>query len=131
VNEAIALADRASALHPDSPAFANQRCWTRAIAGRELDIALEACNGALSQGERAAVLDSRALVYLKTGRFQEAWNDYDTAVGMSPLSPQFLFGRGIAALRLGRESEGRADLTRAGIMEGGIALDYAAKGIVP
>jgi tetratricopeptide (TPR) repeat protein len=128
---ATALADRAHSLHPDSLGFSNQRCWARAVAGLELGVALEACNAALAEGNRASILDSRALVFLKLGRFQDAWNDFNTAVGMSAENPHYLYGRGVAALHLGRQSEGRADLERAASMDGEISLEYAANGVRP
>src|SRR6185369_10684600 len=42
----------------------NARCWARALAGQELDLALTDCNNALRRSPNAAaILDSRGLVY--------------------------------------------------------------------
>ena len=43
----------------------------------------------------------------------------------------FLYGRGIAALRLGREAEGWADMARATALNPAIAETYARNGVRP
>lgn len=43
----------------------------------------------------------------------------------------YLYGRGIAALRLGRDAEGNADLAAAIKLDGKIAEEYARYGVKP
>ena len=77
------------------------------------------------------ILDSRGLVGLRQSRFQDAWNDFDAAVRAGSTNPHTLFGRGIAALRLGRADDGQADIARAAGQDPGVAAIYAGYGISP
>ncbi len=92
----------------------NERCWARAMLGKDLDKALDDCNAALKKGPRnAEVLDSRGMVYLRLGRFQESVADYDAALKLQSKSPWSLYGRGLAKQRLGKQAEGDADIKAA------------------
>jgi Flp pilus assembly protein TadD len=71
------------------------------------------------------------MVALKQSRFQDAWNDYDAAMRINPEGPSWVYGRGIAALRLGRTEEGRADIARAQALNAEVARYYAGLGIRP
>jgi tetratricopeptide (TPR) repeat protein len=130
--EALAAADRAVTLDPRNAGAQNLACWIRvAYHGAELDRARRHCDEAvrLAPG-RAAYLDSRALVHLKQKRWQEAWADYDLAVRNNPGRAHPLFGRGVAALRLGRR-EGLDDLVAARRLDAGIDDTYARYSVVP
>lgn len=130
---AFADFDRAAELEPQAGARQNERCWARAVAGQQLDIARAACNRAIAlagdDAERGGFLDSRGLVGLKQQRWQEAWNDYDAALRAAPDAAHYLYGRGIAALRLGRRAEGQADLSRAAAVDANVAAAYTGYGI--
>ena len=129
---AIEDADRAAELSPEDPAFHNDRCWTRAVANIDLVEARAACDRSLAIAPNdAAVLDSRGLVGLRQGRFQEAWNDYAAAVRLEPDRAAYLYGRGLAAMRLGRRDEGRADLVTALGMDPEVAAMFAKWGLRP
>jgi tetratricopeptide (TPR) repeat protein len=122
--------DAASQLQPRNAIYQNQRCWTRAVAGLELDIARAACDEGIRLSDGGAnILDSRGLVGLKQGRFAEAWADYDAAHRIQPDSAHYVYGRGLAALKLGRTAEGRTDLARAVELDGDIAETYAGYGV--
>ncbi|HEV2865347.1 MAG TPA: tetratricopeptide repeat protein [Allosphingosinicella sp.] len=122
----------AARIAPRNPRLLNGLCWSLAVLGESLDEALAACNAALEDSPgNPAVLDSRGLVELKQGRFQEAWNDYNAAVQTEPRGLSWLYGRGIAAIRLGREAEGRADLAAAEAAYPSIAAMYERYGIRP
>jgi tetratricopeptide (TPR) repeat protein len=122
--------DAAAQLEPQNAAYQNQRCWTRAVAGLELDIARQACDEGIRLSDGGAnILDSRGLVGLKQGRFAEAWADYDAALRAEPGSAHYLYGRGLAALKLGRAAEGRADLARAAGLDRDIVETYAGYGV--
>ena len=71
------------------------------------------------------------MVGLKQGRFQDAWNDYDAAVRINPNGASWVYGRGIAALRLGRTEEARADIARAQALAADVTQFYADYGIRP
>lgn len=61
--------------HQKDPGLAealNNRCWARAIWGKQLDQALTDCNGAIQQyPNTAGFRDSRGLVYLRLGQYKE------------------------------------------------------------
>lgn len=114
------------------PPTANGLCWSLAVLGESLDEALAACNARLRVApDDPETLDSRGLVYLKQGRFQDAWIDYDRAVRINPNGISWLYGRGIAALRLGRAREGRADIEWAKTGYPDIGAMYLSYGIRP
>jgi tetratricopeptide (TPR) repeat protein len=127
---AEAIADADNAFFYGGNAVLNQRCWTRAVAGVELDKARTACDQALWVAPAApAALNSRGLLNLKEKKFDAAWRDFNAAVSGAPRNPRSLYGRGIAAIALGRETEGKADIAAATILLPGIAATYADYGI--
>lgn len=130
---------QAIALDPKSADAYNVRCWTRALQGLDLDAARADCDQALalSPGE-ARILDSRGLVGIKQEKFYDALADYDAAVRAGLQSfpedlviASFFYGRGVAALRLGRLAEGNADLAKATGLDPNIAKTYAGYGVTP
>jgi tetratricopeptide (TPR) repeat protein len=125
--------DRAVELAPDVQEFRNDACWLRAAyLNREYDRARADCDVAVQLSNNAAnTHDSRGLVGLKQERFQDAWNDYDAAARAVPASAHYLFGRGVAALRLGRSVEGQADIAAALALDANIAQSYAGYGVSP
>lgn len=129
--EAIADADRVAQLAPNNASHENGRCWARAVANRELEVARAACDRSLAlKPDEAFVLDSRALVSFRQGRFQDAWNDYDRALRLVD-DAGYRYGRGLAALKLGRTAEGQADILRALGADGDVAKTYADMGLRP
>ncbi|CAN5206289.1 hypothetical protein BH11PSE2_BH11PSE2_06810 [soil metagenome] len=150
---AIGDYDRALGYEPKNPQSLNQSCWARAVAGIELDKALELCSLALSQDSaddtvnnvviesapetdpevpvilNPAILDSRGLVNLKRGAFAAALADYEAALKADANSAHYLYGRGIAELKLGDIEAGRADLAAAIKKEPKIASIYAGYGM--
>ncbi len=119
------------------PGALNSRCWARASSGTGLDKALADCNAALRLAApasplRSQVLDSRALVQLRAGRYAKAIADYDAALAIrSQRSAWPLYGRGIAKLRLGKTVDGRADLEAAAAISPKIGERFASIGIAP
>jgi tetratricopeptide (TPR) repeat protein len=128
---AIADFDRALAIAPNSVEYNNASCWARAMAERELDLARRQCDIAVAGSAEGNYRDSRGMVGLRQGRFQDAWDDYNAAVQTAPQTPHYLYGRGIAALRLGRTAEGQADIAAAAAISAGIAETYAGYGVTP
>ena len=128
--QAIADYDLWLAAHPDdnrrSEAY-NGRCWTRAVANRELPLALQDCNKALGMLPKAAAfLDSRALVRFRMGDYADAIVDYDAAIASDPKSALSRYGRGVAELKLGQKDKGEADLKAASALDAGV-VDHAKK----
>jgi tetratricopeptide (TPR) repeat protein len=96
-----------------APLALNQRCWARAMLGKDLDKALADCNAAIRQDRDPGFLDSRGLVRLRMGQLQAAIDDYDAALKAAPKLAWSLYGRGLAKKRLGQTAEGEADIQAA------------------
>ena len=129
VDRALADYDAAGRIDATKASYQNARCWNRAANGRDLETARSACDAALriAPGD-ANSLDSRGMVGLKQKRFQDAWNDYDAATRLDSTKASYLFGRGIAALRLNKP-EGYADLAAATKLDRAIRLEYSEHGV--
>lgn len=114
------------------PAVANGLCWSLTVLGESLDEARAACDARLREApDDVEALDSRGLLNLKQGRSQDAWNDYDRAVRINPQGVSWFYGRGIAAIRLGRVEEGRQQIEMAEIGYPGIGAMFESYGVRP
>jgi tetratricopeptide (TPR) repeat protein len=101
-------------ISPDKASSYNQRCWIRAIAGQELDLALADCNKALElHPNDAATLDSRGLVNYKAGHLQDALADYGAAVSKDSSFADALYMRGIVERKLGDTATSDTDMAKA------------------
>lgn len=116
---------------PKDPVWLNDRCWYRAIAGKELAIALADCDASLKMKEVPAVRDSRGLVNLRLGKFDAAMADYDKALAEKPNQPSSLYGRGIAKLKKGAVIDGKADITAALAIDPKVEKQFAGYGVTP
>ena len=98
-DKAISNYDRWIAAHPDDsrqPAALNGRGWARALAGRDLPLALKDCDAALRRAKSGAFYDSRAMVELRLGQYDRAIADYNAALRLAPRMAWSLYGRGLA-----------------------------------
>jgi tetratricopeptide (TPR) repeat protein len=130
--EARKDADEYERISTDGAAGDNLQCWVRAVAGRELEQGLEHCDKAVARKPRfATFLDSRGMIYLKLGRFQDAVNDYDKALAQNPDMISSRYGRGIAKLRLGDAAGGKADMDDATRRDVTAAQAMAGYGLTP
>jgi tetratricopeptide (TPR) repeat protein len=116
--------DRAAAMysdwigrHPQDPGLwqaLNGRCWARAISGQDLNAALTDCDDSIRRKPRiSANLDSRGLVLLRMGRFDESIAAYDAALKLQPGNGWSLYCRGLAKQAKGLKTEGDADIKAA------------------
>ncbi|WP_077148651.1 lipopolysaccharide assembly protein LapB [Sphingopyxis sp. KK2] len=124
---AAALADR-----PGDSMLLNQMCWLKGTRSIQLDTALKDCTRAIELTDTpASVLDSRAMVFYRLGRLEEARADLDAALKISPDLPASLFLRAIVRLQ-GNDREGaQADLALARLQHRRIDAEYAGYGIAP
>jgi tetratricopeptide (TPR) repeat protein len=112
--EALEGLNEALRRHPQEADLLNQRCWTRALQGQQLDQALTDCNASLQvRPGDAQTLDSRATVYLKLGNFDAALADFEAVLAASPTVWHSLYGRGFIRSRRGQTATGRADMAAA------------------
>jgi tetratricopeptide (TPR) repeat protein len=123
------------AAHPDAaraPAALKARCWARALWGRELEKALSDCNAALRlRPDTPGALDSRGLVELRLGRFDESIRDYDAALASQPKNAWLLYARGVAELRSGRQAAGHTDINAATALQPQIVDVGRQRGLSP
>jgi Flp pilus assembly protein TadD len=77
----------------------------------------------------ADAMDSRGFTYLKLGQFVKAIDDYNAVLARNPMDAGSLYGRGIAKLRTGDGSSGRADIAAANAVQPDIAEEYQRYGL--
>jgi membrane associated rhomboid family serine protease len=131
-DRAIADYSEAIRLDPKKAAYLNNRCWARAIAGRELPLAVTDCTEALGiSGNDANIMDSRGFAYLRLSRLDDALADYDEALKLNPKQAGSLYGRGLAKLKKGDAAGGEADIAAAKAIQVDIAEEFARYGATP
>lgn len=114
------------------PGALDERCRSRAHAGRELEKALEDCNEAIRRGRKnSEYLDDRGLVWLRMGMFARADVDFGRAVELQPKQARSLYGLGLAEVRSGRQAQGQAHIRAATALDAGIAESYLRMGLAP
>jgi YidC/Oxa1 family membrane protein insertase len=129
-DRAIADLNEAIRVQPDYAAAYNNRCFTRAIAGRDLEKAIADCDAALSLGvDVSLALGTRGIAQLKRGAPDRAIADFSAAVGKNPEDAGALFGRGFAKLKSGDSNGGNSDITAARAIQADIADEYAGYGL--
>ena len=97
-----------------------------------LDGALKDCTKAIELADSPAeALDSRAMVYYRLGRFDDALADLAAALESSPDQEGSLFMKGVVLHRTGRKADGDALLSHARLIDPLIDRTYADYGIKP
>jgi tetratricopeptide (TPR) repeat protein len=131
VDEAVKVLDDAIAASPGNPDLLNQRCWLKGTHNFALDTALKDCTKAieLSDGPEAA-LDSRAMVYFRMNRYDDALADLNAALDRAPELPASMYLRGIIRSRT-KDPQAAADLSAARMMNPQIDERYGKWGIKP
>ncbi len=128
---AIAAIDDAIEASPGNPSLLNMRCWLKGTLNVSLDTALKDCTQSIELGSSAvSALDSRAMVYFRLNRFDDALTDLNAALELNPALAASLFMRGVIHKRQGDKS-GEADLAAARLISPRVDRDYAKYGIVP
>lgn len=129
---ALAQLDALIAEKPGSPALLNQRCWIKASRNVQIDSALKDCTSAIELSEStAAILDSRALVWMRLGRDEDALRDLDAALLQVPGMGSSRFLRAIVKKRLGHPEQAAADLAIARRVSPSVEREYAHYGLKP
>ena len=129
---AIALLDAALVEKPGDPSLLNSRCWVKGTTGRSLDTALKDCTKAIELADSAvAALDSRAMVYWKMNRPEDAIADLDAALDQAPAQAGSLYLRGVIRKKAGNAAGAADDLSGARLIEPLIDKEYARFGVTP
>jgi tetratricopeptide (TPR) repeat protein len=114
--------------------YAHQRrkCEARAALRVELDEALDLCNRAVRNTRSAPEsLISRGYYWYMTGDIDSAAVDFSRAAEIAPYRAAAIYGRGVVAVRRGRQAEGEADMARAREMDAADVAFYANAGLTP
>ena len=115
---------------PNESAVFNALCWHAAIWNNNVDDAEAYCDRAVDlSGQSAATVDSRALVYYRQGRMDEALKDLEMALEKAPDQAASLFLRGLIRKRQGDAKAGALDLTHARRLDPRIDDRYEAYGL--
>ena len=85
----------------------------RQIRNRDLPLALADCDAALRKGRIAEYMDSRGLVLLRMGRYEEAIAAFNDALKRQPKLASSFYGRGLAETAKGMKAQGEADISAA------------------
>lgn len=130
-DEAWAMLADSLAERPGDETLLNSQCWFMGTWSYHLDDGDELCNRAVKAGSySASVLDSRALVYHRLGREEDALADLDAALTKEPAQAASRYLRGIIRLDRG-DSEGKTDILHALRLAPDIAARYERYGIKP
>ncbi|WP_255326474.1 DUF3857 domain-containing protein [Sphingobium sp. EM0848] len=130
--EALKLLDGLISDKPGSPSLLNARCWVKATRSVMIDTALKDCTSAIELSTSAyQALDSRALVWFRLARYEEALQDLNAVLNAAPGTAESRYLRGIILNRMGREKEGGVDLTIARQLEPRIDVQYGKFNIRP
>jgi tetratricopeptide (TPR) repeat protein len=129
---AIADFTKGIELSANSSQLWGQRCWSRAVIGKQLQEAVDDCTKAGSLAPKIPqIFAYRGFAYLKLGQFDKALADYDAAFALTKSSDHadWLYVRGVAKLKKGDTAGGNADVASAKTMKADIADEYAKYGI--
>lgn len=130
-DEGLALLDPMIAKSPGKADLLNSRCWLKGTGNVALDTALKDCTKAIELSEYpAAALDSRALVYFRMNRMDDALADLNAALEHSPDMAASLYLRGVVGKRTGAKGADD-DLAAARLLAPRIDESYARYGIKP
>ncbi|WP_164931304.1 DUF3857 domain-containing protein [Erythrobacter sp. HKB08] len=115
----------------DNSTLLNADCWYRGLHKVALDSAVAQCTRAVERAQHpAAVLDSRAMVHYRMGRFDEALADLDAALKLAPGLSNSLYLKGIIMLEQG-DRDGRRNVDAALLQMPELRRYYALFGIEP
>lgn len=129
---ALAAADEAVAARASDPGLLNERCWMKAQLNSGLDAALKDCTKAIAlSDDSTAALDSRALVYWRMNKPEDALADLMAALEQQPELAGSLYLRGVIRSHAGDAAGSRADLAAARTLQPRIDEDYKRFGIAP
>lgn len=127
---AVKELDALVAEKPGSPNLLNDRCWVKGTRSLLLDTALKDCTEAIElSSDTAAALDSRAMVWFRMGRYEEALRDLDALLAASPNHAASRYLRSIVLTRLHRDADAATDLAVARRLVPSVDRIYARYGL--
>jgi tetratricopeptide (TPR) repeat protein len=129
-DRAIADYGRALEINPKLTVTLFRRCWVRAVANRELDLALADCDAGLKANAKDKEgYESRCFVYFRKGDAAKALKDCEAALALDAKLPKTLYLRGLMKLRAGDRQGGDADIAAAKLSDPAVATKFADYGV--
>jgi tetratricopeptide (TPR) repeat protein/transglutaminase-like putative cysteine protease len=130
--EAVKLYDTLVAEKPGSPSLLNGRCWVKGTRSVMLDTALKDCTESIElSSSTGSALDSRAMVWFRMGRYEEALRDLDAVLAAVPGKSASRYLRGVVLSRVHRGADAARDLAIARRLDPTIDKTYGRFGIKP
>ncbi|WP_188773275.1 DUF3857 domain-containing protein [Novosphingobium endophyticum] len=130
--EALKLLDGLMEMRPHSPDLLNLACWIKGMRGVDVDSAMRQCSSAIElSASPSGPLDSRAVVWFRLGRYDDALRDLDAVLRDAPSQAPSRYMRGIVLAHLGREAESKNELAIARKLDPGVDALYIRVGIKP
>jgi tetratricopeptide (TPR) repeat protein len=124
--DALAAINEAITLKSTNAELLNARCWIKGTLAVQLDSALADCTRSVELTDNnAAELDSRAMVYFRLNRLNEALADLNAALDRNPLEPGSLYLRAVIERKLGKGRNADEDAASARQLAPKIDEDYA------
>ena len=119
INEAIALKSA-------NPLLLNERCWIKGTLAVQLDSAIQDCTRAIELTEdNTAELDSRAMVYFRLNRLDDALADLKAALDRNPAASGSLYLLAVIERKLGKIHDADDDASNARKLAPRVDEDYA------
>jgi len=129
-DRAIADYSRALEINPKMTITLFRRCWVRAVANRELDLALADCDAGLKANAKDKEgYESRCFVHFRKGDMAKALKDCETALGLDAKMAKALYLRGLMKVRGGDKKGGDADIAAAKLSDPAVASKFADYGV--
>lgn len=127
----LAIADETQAIkfEPNNSLALALRCRYRALANRDLELALADCDRSLAIDRFAETLVGRGLVYFRLGRDSAAITDLDEVLKVLPGNAEALYVRGLAKHRMGDAPAGDADIAKGLTIDPSTEVKLARYGI--
>lgn len=130
--EALTLLDGLMEKRPQSPDLLSLACWIKGVRDIDVQGAVRQCSSAIElTADPNGPLDSRAVVWFRLGRYEDALRDLDAVLREVPDQAPSRYMRGVVLAHMGRAAESRSELAIARKLDPGIAALYDRVGIKP
>lgn len=130
--EALSMLDTLMTKRPQSPDLLNLACWVKGMRGIDLDGAVRQCASAVElAASPTGPLDSRAVVWFRLGRYEDALRDLDAVLLDAPGQSESRYMRGVVLAHMGRKPESTAELAVARTLNPAVDVLYTRLGIKP
>lgn len=109
---------------PNNSGILNTKCWFMGTWQIEIEEGVSVCTKAVeNSGKAAAILDSRAMVFLRNGMLEEALADANAALDLEPGQSATVLLRGIIRREMG-DKGGQADIDDALARDPDMVMKY-------